>query len=242
VVDRASGNGTRINGRSIRAARLRDGDEIALGDSLVQFVDAGGIVARSRIAIAPTFECGRVRGRTSLMIGPPLLAMVIGFWPVKQWVHRSETEPIAEVSQPAPARSVPIGASQPDAPVASSARYIVAEPSRRGVVAILRPEANPRSRADGQPTGHTHRRATAAAPSRATLSDALDESGREQLQGVAAEANDAYLRGYVAKDIDEDAARDAFRSVIELLPANDPTARKARRWLERLDGKAGEEN
>ena len=32
VVDRASGNGTRINGRSVRVARLQDGDEIALGD------------------------------------------------------------------------------------------------------------------------------------------------------------------------------------------------------------------
>ena len=50
LVDEGSGNGTRINGRSIRSARLRNGDEIALGDSIVQFVDAGDVGARSSVA------------------------------------------------------------------------------------------------------------------------------------------------------------------------------------------------
>src|SRR2546423_11416019 len=46
VVDQDSGNGTRLNGRTIQAARLRNGDEIALGDAIVQFVDAGRTAAR----------------------------------------------------------------------------------------------------------------------------------------------------------------------------------------------------
>src|SRR5207302_9236922 len=46
LVDQDSGNGTRLNGRTIQAARLRNGDEIALGDAIVQFVDAGRTAAR----------------------------------------------------------------------------------------------------------------------------------------------------------------------------------------------------
>jgi predicted component of type VI protein secretion system len=241
VVDRASGNGTRINGRTVVAARLRDGDEIAVGDSLVQFVDAGGIVARNSVAVAPAVDRQRVRG-TSMAIGLPLLAIVVCFWSVKQWVHRSETEPIAQTSQPPPARGRSAEACEADAPAAPSARQRVPEPSRSDVVATVRAEAHATGRADGKATRHTDGRANRAARSRTTFGEVLDEPGREQLQGVAAEANDAYLRGYVAKDIDEDAAREAFRSVVELLPASDPTARKARHWLDRLDGKAGEED
>jgi hypothetical protein len=46
----------------------------------------------------------------------------------------------------------------------------------------------------------------------------------------------------MAKDGDGDAARQAFRLVVAALPATDDTALKARRWLDRLEGKAaGEE-
>ena len=72
--------------------------------------------------------------------------------------------------------------------------------------------------------------------------DPREQSAREQLQRIVAHANEAYLRGYVAKDIDEEAAREAFHAVVEVLPASDATAQKARRWLAHLDGDAAEED
>jgi hypothetical protein len=239
VVDRASGNGTRINGRSIHTARLRDGDEIALGDSLVQFVDAGGMVARTSVAARVAFDVRSARrpipARAWAAIGVPLLATIV----VASLGKHPDSWPRVDVRVAQPAAPVEPIAVQPDAQVAAPAPH-----SSRAV-----PDAN------ASVASHRRRGASAAAtqPSRArtvrpatesrlSLDDARDRSTPEHLEGAAAEANDAYLRGYVAKDIDEDAAREAFRSVVELLPANDPTARKARRWLDRLDGKAGEED
>ena len=84
--------------------------------------------------------------------------------------------------------------------------------------------------------------APAAAHLRAALRyDPRDEAARAELQRVVALANEAYLRGYVTKDIDEDAAREEFRTVVAVLAPEDATAQKARRWLGRLDGKAGED-
>ena len=85
--------------------------------------------------------------------------------------------------------------------------------------------------------------APAAAHLRAAIRyDPRDEAARAELQRMVALANEAYLRGYVTKDIDEDAAREEFRTVAAVLTPGDETARKARRWLSRLDGKAGEED
>jgi pSer/pThr/pTyr-binding forkhead associated (FHA) protein len=39
LLDQASGNGTRLNGKSVTRSPLRSGDRIALGDSIVEFVD-----------------------------------------------------------------------------------------------------------------------------------------------------------------------------------------------------------
>ncbi|MFL5374579.1 MAG: FHA domain-containing protein [Myxococcales bacterium] len=39
LLDQASGNGTRLNGKPVTRSQLRSGDRIALGDSIVQFVD-----------------------------------------------------------------------------------------------------------------------------------------------------------------------------------------------------------
>jgi tetratricopeptide (TPR) repeat protein len=83
----------------------------------------------------------------------------------------------------------------------------------------------------------------AAAHLRAALAqDPGNEEARDQLGRLAARANEAYLSGYVAKDTDPDSARRRFRLVVAALPANDETAIKARRWLDRLDGKAGAED
>ena len=50
LIDQGSGNGTRLNGRSVQITRLCNGDEVTLGDAVVQFVEAGRVAARGRIA------------------------------------------------------------------------------------------------------------------------------------------------------------------------------------------------
>jgi len=83
----------------------------------------------------------------------------------------------------------------------------------------------------------------AAAHLRAAVElDAGNERAREQLRQVAARAGDRYLRGYIGKDSDPAAAREQFRWVVAALPASDETALKARRWLDRLDGRAPAED
>jgi len=80
--------------------------------------------------------------------------------------------------------------------------------------------------------------AAAAAHLRAAVAqDPANQGAREQLRQLVARVEEAYLRGYMAKDGDADAARQAFRLVVAALPATDDTALKARRWLDRLDGK-----
>ena len=49
-------------------------------------------------------------------------------------------------------------------------------------------------------------------------------------------AREAYLAGYFAKDDDAEAAREAFRKVLAALPPDDETARKAKHWLDKLEG------
>ena len=84
--------------------------------------------------------------------------------------------------------------------------------------------------------------AGAAAHLRAAVTqDPANEAAREQLRQLVSGVEEAYLRGYVAKDGDAEAARQAFRLVVAALPGTDETALKARRWLDRLDGKAARE-
>ena len=44
LIDQGSGNGTRLNGRSVQVTRLCNGDEVTLGDAVVQFVEAGRVI------------------------------------------------------------------------------------------------------------------------------------------------------------------------------------------------------
>src|SRR5207253_826957 len=71
------------------------------------------------------------------------------------------------------------------------------------------------------------------APEHADATDRAAGARRdsEGLAALVAEAGEAYRSGYVAKDIDPDAARRAFGLVVALLPPGDETALKARRWL-----------
>ena len=84
---------------------------------------------------------------------------------------------------------------------------------------------------EGLPQAATHLRAAVAA-------DSGNDLAQQQLAQVIERARDLYLRGYVAKDSDADAARHSFKIVIETLPAGDETAQKAKRWLDKLNGKA----
>jgi tetratricopeptide (TPR) repeat protein len=78
----------------------------------------------------------------------------------------------------------------------------------------------------------------AAAHLRAAVqNDPSNDAARAQLRQIDDRCKDLYLRGYVAKDEDVEVARTLFKLVIETLPASDETARKARRWVDKLDGK-----
>jgi pSer/pThr/pTyr-binding forkhead associated (FHA) protein len=83
---------------------------------------------------------------------------------------------------------------------------------------------------DGLPGAAQHLRAAVAA-------DPANDLARQQLEQVRARARELYLRGYVAKDSDAETARAQFKLVVEILPEGDATREKARRWLDRLDGR-----
>lgn len=84
------------------------------------------------------------------------------------------------------------------------------------------------------PAAATHLRA-------ALQNDPANEQAQTGLHEVGERAKEIYLRGYVAKDSDAESARKAFKLVIETLPAGDETAEKARRWLDKLEGKVAKE-
>ena len=85
--------------------------------------------------------------------------------------------------------------------------------------------------------------ASAAAHLRSAVArDPANEAARAQLRQLATRAEEAYLRGYMVKEADAGAARQAFQMVVAALPATDETAVKARRWLDRMDGKAAGED
>lgn len=348
LVDQDSGNGTRLNGRGVQAARLRNGDEITLGDAVVQFVDAGRIAARGRMpvrrglpdmlrraSLVEPWTRARLVVAASL-VTPLLVTAGAALWRAKHdqsGIARPDfAAAIAPTTEAASAgMRAGIEVARVDEPAAGSRRAPAPEPPRRadagGVVvspavaiagvrrayvagdlakaiALARgiPSARPllrqlekfssawregvaragerrvadaiaaleraeaadatldtlkagafsrklrKSLADlHAQLGATQFAAGQLAPAAAHLRAALlydpgDERAGGELQRIVALANDAYLRGYVAKDIDEDVARGAFRTAVAVLPPSDVTARKARRWLERLDGKAGKED
>ena len=82
----------------------------------------------------------------------------------------------------------------------------------------------------------------AAAHLRAAVqNDPGNDGAQSQLRQIADRAKEIYLRGYVAKDEDVEAARRAFKLVIATLPASDETAQKAKHWLDKLDGKVSKD-
>jgi pSer/pThr/pTyr-binding forkhead associated (FHA) protein len=87
---------------------------------------------------------------------------------------------------------------------------------------------------DGLPQAAAHLRA-------AVQNDPSNEGAQAELRQIGDRCKDIYLRGYVAKDQDLEAARKSFKLVIATLPPNDETAQKAKRWLDKLDGKVSKD-
>jgi pSer/pThr/pTyr-binding forkhead associated (FHA) protein len=69
LVDRGSGNGTRVNGRWRRRRRLRHGDEIEIGDTTLCFLAPGGVIACATMRVLP-------RGRQARPSAAPRAAVL----------------------------------------------------------------------------------------------------------------------------------------------------------------------
>ena len=253
LLDRGSGNGTGVNGRATAWARLRDGDEISFGDSVVQFVEAGSVPIRcNAAAVRERSRIGRTRrgagsraaacaGVAALLLGTTALGLRAGQAP--QVEQGAPVQPIERGSDDEAHRPEPSGEPGP----ASEAAHRTEGPAR-GAVTPLAPRVEP-SRIRTLPGGRSRSPLVAQPPIVTPAGDPPavgrspeSEDEREDLARIADRAREAYLRGYVAKDVDPDAARRAFRLVVASLPPDDETALKARRWLGQLEGKAsGEE-
>jgi len=350
LVDQGSGNGTRVNGRMVERVRLRNGDEISLGDSVVQFVEAGATALRGNTAgVRAQGPSGRVGSRAAPCAG--IAALLLGATALElghgeaSALRSGRTEAVSLDGEPAgepelarevprPAQPQTVSAAEPAAPDPQEPKPSLDPPRRQSslprrgrgpspappriveayvggnlpaaleraraargdpaaalmlarldrfdsgwregvahrekdrpaeaIAALEQADAADRALAAGRdsPLGREVRRALSSLHTRMALARASDEEAgaaaghlrtalaqdpgneeaREQLARLAARAGEAYLSGYVAKDSDPEAARRAFRLVVAVLAATDETAIKARRWLDRLEGKPpGEE-
>jgi pSer/pThr/pTyr-binding forkhead associated (FHA) protein len=75
----------------------------------------------------------------------------------------------------------------------------------------------------------------------ALQNDPGNEQAQNEMRQVNDRAKDLYLRGYVAKDSDAELARKTFKLVMDTLPSSDETAQKAKRWIDKLDGKVAKD-
>ena len=87
---------------------------------------------------------------------------------------------------------------------------------------------------EGLPQAAQHLRA-------AVQNDPSNEPAQSELRQVTDHAKDLYMRGYVEKDSDAESARKLFKLVLETLPPGDETAVKAKRWMDKLDGKVAKD-
>jgi hypothetical protein len=65
-------------------------------------------------------------------------------------------------------------------------------------------------------------------------------AAHEAIRRLQERVRDIYLRGYVAREREPAEARRCFGLVVQALPAADETAQKAKRWLDKVEGKAAE--
>ncbi|HEY6911289.1 MAG TPA: FHA domain-containing protein [Myxococcales bacterium] len=83
------------------------------------------------------------------------------------------------------------------------------------------------------PQSAAHLRAAAQA-------DPSSQPARDALRRLQERVHRIYLRGYVARETEPAEARRCLGLVAQALPASDETAQKAKRWLDKLEGKAAE--
>jgi hypothetical protein len=312
LIDVASGNGTSVNGRAVQRRLLRHGDEIAIGDTVLRFLEPGGVIVwrsggRGRFA-RPGVRWGRPAIHAALVAA--MLLIVLAALVRRQRVaaevrsqqHRAAMHALArqkleegnallkegrvgegrarlllaseldgddaEIARalespamegpPAPAVSQPPSsvmsaahgpaAATPPAAAAKPAAAVVraSRPTQRTIAAASpAPEqidlagrralaerhliaAREFSREDDLPSAASHLRA-------ALENDPANAAAREELAGVAERVREVYLRAYVAKEDDPDAARAGFALVLRSLPAGDELAARAGHWLEKLE-------
>lgn len=86
---------------------------------------------------------------------------------------------------------------------------------------------------DQLPQAAAHLRAAAGA-------NPSNQPAQAALRRLQEHVRDLYLRGYVVRETEPAEARRCFGLVVQALPAADETAQKAKRWLDKLEGKAAE--
>ncbi|MGE5048595.1 MAG: FHA domain-containing protein [Deltaproteobacteria bacterium] len=86
---------------------------------------------------------------------------------------------------------------------------------------------------DQLPQAAAHLRAAAEA-------NPSNQAARDAVRRLQERVHDIYLRGYVARETEPAEARRWLGLVVQALPASDETAQKAKRWLDKLEGKAAE--
>jgi type III secretion system (T3SS) inner membrane Yop/YscD-like protein len=301
LVDSASGNGTCVNGHVVRRRGLRDGDEIAIGDTALRFLEPGGVIvwrdaersarslARRRrvclhgalaVAVVLVVAAAFIRrhraldeaegeqrrnglhalARQKLQEGNALLkegrrAEARAALMVSAELDGADAE-IARALQSFEAEAHAAGpsAAVPDTVATVSASAAAAKPSHFSresqVPAASASQAADVPEGDGKRAlAERHLLAArelrseedlprAAAHLRAALdSDPENAAAHLEMERVVERVREIYLRAYVAKDEEPEAARNGFARVAGALPAGDALAEKAARWLERLDGR-----
>lgn len=68
--------------------------------------------------------------------------------------------------------------------------------------------------------------------------DPSNTLAKQQLEKSISEAHELYLRGYIARDNNPDEAKKLFKDVVQMLPPAAEDAQKAKRFLDRLEGKS----
>ena len=95
LVDSASGNGTCVNGHVVRRRGLRDGDEIAIGDTALRFLEAGGVIVWRDAAERSARSVAR-RRRVSLH---GAIALAVVFIVAAAFIRRQRALDEAEAEQ-----------------------------------------------------------------------------------------------------------------------------------------------
>ena len=75
----------------------------------------------------------------------------------------------------------------------------------------------------------------------ALAADPGNDGAKRQLGEAVGHAKEIFQRGYFEKESDPESAKKAFKLVVDSLPGSDETAQKAKRWLDKLDGKTAPE-